>query len=202
MAEDYEPKIYETTKRNIITKLEIPSIEPKYQLNLVSKKVFNLENIPKRKKKEKKNVLNKEQQEEEEEESKEEEINEIQEIFYSKDSNNWIATDEIYNKARNSYQEIISPFTEIPKVYKIEGIKEKMFQYRLNSLNKEEVRKREPLRGKGINKYLNYKQKNNEPEYLEDIEGFFSSFSLLLTLLLCLFVSITHHCLLAFLLLR
>ena len=198
MAEDYEPKIYETTKRNIITKLEIPSIEPKYQLNLVSKKVFNLENIPKRKKKEKKNVLNKEQQEEEEEESKEEEINEIQEIFYSKDSNNWIATDEIYNKARNSYQEIISPFTEIPKVYKIEGIKEKMFQYRLNSLNKEEVRKREPLRGKGINKYLNYKQKNNEPEYLEDIEGFFSSFSLLLTLLLCLFVLITHHCLLAF----
>lgn len=144
-------KITNKTQRNVIIKLELPTAEPKIQLNVVSKKVFDIE-------------INKEGN-------------------YAIDSNKWIATDEIYDKARNTYQSIIDPFTEIPKVYKLESIKDKMYKNRIESVN-ETVRK--PLRSAVSSRYLQHLNKNRTPEYIEDMEGILFKFILTLLLLLLL----------------
>lgn len=45
-------------------------------------------------------------------------------------SNKWHLTDEVYEKALNGYNDVIAPFEKFPRVYKLESIKEKMFEFR------------------------------------------------------------------------
>jgi hypothetical protein len=42
----------------------------------------------------------------------------------------WHLTDEVYNNALKGYNDVIAPFEKFPRVYKLNSIKEKMFEYR------------------------------------------------------------------------
>jgi hypothetical protein len=137
-----DPKILTKTHRNVISKLELPTADPRdprVQLDLVSKKVFDL--------------LPSDQQ------------TSTLESEFALDSNKWLATDEIYDTARNTYQSIIEPFTELPKVYKFESTKEKLFAFRLEGLNE-----RKPIRKAISSRYAERLNKNKVLEYIEDQE--------------------------------
>jgi hypothetical protein len=141
-----EPKIYTTTHRNVISKLELPTTDPRdprRQLNLVSQKVFDFSSSS--------------------EQQTSSASTSTLELEFAFDSNKWLATDEIYDTARGTYQSIIEPFTELPKVYKLESTKEKLFSYRLESLNE-----RKPIRKAISSRYAERMNKNKVLEYLED----------------------------------
>lgn len=133
-----EPKILNKTHRNVITKLEIPTADPRIQLDVVSSAVFDIHQT---------NPL---------------------ELDYALDNTKWHTTDEIYDKARLTYQSIIEPFTELPKVYKFESTKDKLYSYRLENLNGN--MRKIPLRSGATSRYLERINKNKVVEYIEDQE--------------------------------
>lgn len=146
-----KPKITTITSRHVISKLELPTADPRIQLALVSSKVFELSP-----------QITLESQ-------------------YAEDPTKWIATDEIYDQAKGTYQSIIEPFTELPRVYKFESTSEKLYQYRLSNLNSN---MKKPLRTAMSSRYLErYGGKKygsggggiggiGESEYLEDQEDY------------------------------
>jgi hypothetical protein len=95
-------------------------------------------------------------------------------IKYAKDSSKWHATDEVYYTAKNTYQSVIDPFTELPKVYKLESTREKLIAFREELLNAD-VPKR-PLKSGASSRYLDRIKKQKEedtflPDDDEDEEG-------------------------------
>lgn len=128
------------TKRQIVTKLELPTAEPLIQLNIVAEKVFELPGS-----------INKQ---------------------YAKDANKWHATDEIYDVARNSYQSIIDPFTELPKVYKLGSTRDKLYSFRLEEINgpaDKPKAKRAAKAGTNSRYYDRLNKGKQVEEYLEDL---------------------------------
>jgi hypothetical protein len=136
-----DPKIVAKTSRHVISKLELPTADPRIQLDLVSSKVFELS--PRI----------------------------TLESHFAEDNTKWHATDEIYDTAKGTYQSIIEPFTELPKVYKLESTKDKLYQYRLSNLNGN--LKKKPLRSAMSSRYLErFNSRNQDSEYLEDQEDY------------------------------
>jgi hypothetical protein len=136
-----DPKILTKTSRHVISKLELPTADPRIQLDVVSSKVFELS------------------------------PHITLESHFAEDNTKWIATDEIYDKAKGTYQSIIEPFTELPKVYKLESTKDKLYQYRLSNLN---GNMKKPLRAAVSSRYLErfHSRNHADSEYLEDQEDY------------------------------
>jgi hypothetical protein len=57
-------------------------------------------------------------------------------LKFSKDNTKWRAADEIYYNALTSYEKCITPFMELPRVYKLESTKEKLFEFRIAQTKK------------------------------------------------------------------
>lgn len=83
-------------------------------------------------------------------------------IKYAKDSSKWHATDEVYYTAKNTYQSVIDPFTELPKVYKLESTKEKLYAFRQSLLNTDAPKRQ--LKTGASSKYIDRIRKQKEDE--------------------------------------
>lgn len=84
----------------------------------------------------------------------------------------WHATDELFDTAYKSYQSVIIPFTELPRVHKLESTKDKLFQYRL-SLVKQPKRAAKIMpaasnKKQGIAKWQLKKNAKNADEFEDD----------------------------------
>lgn len=92
-------------------------------------------------------------------------------IQYAKENSKWHATDEVYNTAKDTYESVITPFTELPKLYKLESTRDKVIQYRMDIYNADKPKSLGSLKSSASSRYLDRarRTKSND-QFLPDEE--------------------------------